>query len=424
MKFSSFDISKEMIDSLKSLKIFDPTQIQKEVIPKALRGKNIVGISDTGSGKTLAFLVPILERITNDDCLQAVIISPTRELATQLYDVCFKLAKIYNPHISVKKFIGGTSKSSSNINCHIAIGTPGRIHDLFIQENILRVDKTSAIVIDEADMVFEDNYLEQIDEIKSRINKDIQYMVFSATINENLAQFFKKYLKHTAVIDCSSKKGINPNISHVLLKSRFGRKDDVLLKLLKCFNPYTCLIFASNKKEVERLYYLISENGYKCGLLHGDLDARKRKRVVNDILNDKYQYIVASDIASRGLDLTMVTHIINYDLPRETVFYSHRSGRSGRYDACGISYVLYDEKDLHKISQIKSMGIEFDEYTIKNGELVKDVRRKYKKREEVVVGFSKKELKTAPNAKKKRKAKVAKIMKEQRKKNWRKKRWF
>ncbi len=422
MKFSSFDISNEMVEALKTLKVFDPTPIQKDVIPKALKGKNIVGVSDTGSGKTYAFLVPILENLTNDDCLQAVIISPTRELAKQLYDVCYKLASLYNPSIKVKRFIGGTSKSDTNVNCQIAIGTPGRIHDLFIQDNLLRIDKTSTIVIDEADMVFEDNYLEQIDEIKSRISNDIQYMVFSATISNNLAGFLKKYLTDTSVIDCSSEKGINPNIEHILLKARFGRKDDVLLKLLKSFNPYTCLVFASNKKDVERIYYLMSDNGYKCGMIHGDLDARKRKRIVNDMLNDKYQYIVASDIASRGLDLTMVTHIISYDLPKETVFYSHRSGRSGRYDAKGTSYVLYDEKDLNKISQIKSMGIDFKEYTIRNNELIEQPKRKFSKQEDkLVVGFTKKELKTAPNAKKKRKAKIAKMVKEQRRKNWRKK---
>lgn len=422
MKFSSFDLSKEMVDALKELKVFDPTQIQQDVIPKALKRKNIVGVSDTGSGKTYAFLVPVLESIVDENCLQAVIISPTRELAAQLYEVCLKLANLYNPNIKVKKFIGGTNKTDSSVNCHIAIGTPGRIHDLFIQENLLRVDKTRTIVIDEADMVFEDNYMEQIDEIKTRVNGEVQYMVFSATISKNLSMFLKKYLTDTAVIDCSSDRGINPNIEHILLKARFGRKDDVLLKLLKTFNPYTCLIFASNKKDVDRIYYLLSENGYKCGMIHGDLDARKRKRVVNDMLKDKYQYIVASDIASRGLDLTMVTHIISYDLPRETVFYSHRSGRSGRYDAKGVSYVIYDEKDMGKISQIKSTGIAFKEYSIKGDVLVEQVKRVFKNNpEEVKVNFTKRERKVAPNAKKKRKARIEAAKKEHRRKNWRKK---
>ncbi len=419
MKFSSYNISNEMINALEKLGVSVPTEIQNLVIPKALKKKNIIGVSDTGSGKTYAFLVPLLENIDIESSdVQVVIISPTRELATQLYKVCDELASLYNQQIKVKKYIGGSNKKVNTVEkCHIAIGTPGRIHDLFIQENTLRVDQTTTIVIDEADMVFENNYLQKIDEIKSKINNEVQYMVFSATISKNLSSFLKKYLTDTTVIDCSSTKGINQNIEHVLLKSKFGYKDDMLLKLLKTFNPYTCLIFASNKKEVERLYYFLNSNNYKCVMLHGSMDARKRKRVVNDILNDKVQYIVASDIASRGLDLKMVTHVINYDLPKDIVFYSHRSGRSGRYDATGTSFVIYDEKDLHKINQIKNMGIEFNEYVIAKGELKIKPKRKYKqKNDEVKVIFTKKDRRVAPNAKKKRKAKLEKMRKQQNRK--------
>ncbi len=405
MNFKSINISKEMIEALEKLKIFEMTDIQKEIIPIILKGKNVVGISDTGSGKTYAFLVPLLENIIVDNQdLQAVIISPTRELATQLFNVCTELVNLFCDKITVKKFVGGAEKSK-DINktdkCQIAIGTPGRIHDLFINENALRVKDTKMIVIDEADMVFEDNYMQQVDEIKDRV-EDVSYMIFSATINQNLSSFIKKYLKNTSVIDVSSDRGINPNIEHRLLKSKFGSKDRTLVNLLEIINPYACLIFASSKKEVERIFYLLSDNGFKCAIIHGDLDARKRARIIKDVLKDKYQYVVCSDIASRGLDLNVVTHVISYDLPRDLKFYAHRGGRSARYDNKGISYVIYDEKDLDKIGKIRSTGIEFSEYKIVNNEEVevkKQPRKFIKKQTSKII--TKKPKRVSPNYKKK-----------------------
>ncbi len=417
MKFSSYNLNEVIVLALKKLGIIDATPIQDQIIPLAIKGKNIIGISDTGSGKTYSFLIPIFENLNLDNNdLQAVIISPTRELASQLYNVCNELASLISDKIVVKKYIGGTNKSDSSTKCQIAIGTPGRIHDLFINENLLRVDKTKTIVIDEADMVFEDNYIEKIDQIKSKITNDIQYMVFSATISKNLSSFLKKYLKDTKVIDCSSERGINQNISHIMIKSKFDRKDEKLLQLLKTFNPYTCLIFASNKKDVERLYYFLNDNGYKVGMLHGDMQPRQRKRIVKEMLSDKYQYIIASDIASRGLDLKMVTHVISYDLPNEIIFYSHRSGRSGRYDAKGISYILYDENDLAKIAKIKEFGIEFEEYSIIKGELVEKKKHKFKNSNDVKLVITNKDRKVKPGYKKKRKIKLDELRKKARRK--------
>lgn len=412
MSFKSYNLSNEMTTALSSLGIKSPTTIQQEVIPLALKKKNIVGISNTGSGKTYAFLVPLLEDIdATSNHLQAVIISPTRELATQLYNVCSELVSKYNKNITVKKFIGGTSKTDKTSKCHIAIGTPGRIHDLFIGDSSLRVDQARTFIIDEADMVFEDNYLEQIDEIKQRLaGNDIHYMVFSATINSNLSSFLKKYLTDTKVIDCSGVKGISDNVENVLIKAKFEQKDDKLLQLLATFNPYTCLIFASLKTDVERLYYFLNENGYKVGMLHGSMSPRQRNRVVKDLMDDKYQYLVASDIASRGIDLTMVTHVISYDLPNELVFYSHRSGRTGRFDSTGFSYLLYDVNDLESINKIQSTGISFKECNIIKGELVEKKKRNFNKSEKLDVVITKKEKKVKPGYKKKQaeKFKVAK----------------
>lgn len=404
MSFKSFNLTEKMVDSLEQLGVKSPTQIQQLVIPLALKNKNIVGISNTGSGKTYAFVVPLLEKINDKSTnLQVVIISPTRELATQLYNVCEELVKIYNPDIKVKKFIGGTNKTDTSSKCHIAIGTPGRIHDLFIQDSSLRVDQASTLIIDEADMVFEDNYLEKIDEIKSRISAtDVQFMVFSATINQNLSSFLKKYLTDTKVIDCSGVKGISDNVEHGLIKAKFEQKDHKLLQLLSTFNPYTCLIFASHKTDVERLYYFLNENGYKVGMLHGSMQPRQRKRVVKDMLDDKYQYLVVSDIVSRGMDLKMVTHVISYDLPSELVFYSHRSGRTGRFDSTGYSYLLYDVNDLENINKIQSTGITFKEYNIVKGELVERKQRNYSKNNgSVDVIITKKEKRVKPGYKKK-----------------------
>ncbi|MFV0499155.1 MAG: DEAD/DEAH box helicase [Bacilli bacterium] len=414
MKFNSCNLSQKMLDTLNDLKIIEMTKIQEEVIPLALKNKNVVGISDTGSGKTYAFLIPIIEKIdVNIKEVQAVIISPTRELATQLYYVCLELVNNYNSEIKVGKFVGGSDKKTSKLTSQIVIGTPGRLHDLFIKENLLRIDQTRTLVIDEADMVFEDNYIHSIDEIKGKLTKnDILYMVFSATINSNLSSFLKKYLKNTKIIDCSTVKGINSNVMHILIKSKYDRKDQKLLEILQSINPYTCLIFASKKTEVDRLYNLLSNYGYKVGMIHGNMQPRQRNRVMKDMLNDRYQYLVASDIASRGIDLEMVTHVISYDLPSELIFYSHRSGRTGRFNSNGISILLYDEKDLVSINKIQKTGIDFKYYHIIKNELVEKKEFFFKKNKKGLdVIITNKERKVKPGYKKKQKDKFDKAKK-------------
>lgn len=422
MRFSDYPLKKSLIDALEKINFYQPTKVQSLVIPKVLKGESVIVQSATGSGKTHAFLIPILEKIDlNSRDTQALIISPTRELATQLYEVTCKLVDYYNPEINVTLAIGGVDRESeikrlSGKNSQIVIGTIGRLNDLVIESNILKVHNAKYVVIDEADMVFDQKELIEVDKIMGKIQDNPSFLVFSATIPTALRNFLRKYLANLEPIILEEKALTSQNIKHIMVTCKATSKKTVLKSLLNIINPYLVLIFCNTKETVEEIAMYLAEEGFKVGKIHGDLDDRIRKQTLKRISNLEYKYVVASDIAARGIDIQGVSHIINYDLPTDIEFYIHRCGRTGRFDQNGIAYSLYAYDDDEYVKKLVEKKLVVEYQKIENGTLVaakKPVKRITKKQsyEEELHAKIKLPKKVKPGYKKKLKEEIDKLVK-------------
>lgn len=425
--FNSFKLNERNKAFIEYNGFTEPTPVQAKVLPKALKGKDIIGISATGTGKTHAFLLPILEMIdTNSDTVQAVITAPTRELALQIYKRLVPITDI-DSKVRIKLITGGMEKSkmiySLKNQPHIVIGTPGRIKDLFLTETVLRVDTARIFVIDEADMTLEFGFLDDIDAICGRMSDDLQMMVFSATIPESLQPFLKKYLKSPEIIKVDEIHALSPKIEHVLIPCKHLSYGETLLNMIDGFLPYVCLIFANTRKEASEIAQLLKDNGKEVIELHGGLQPRQRKIAMRQLADNEHSYIVCSDIAARGIDIDAVSHVISLGLPSELEYYIHRAGRCGRAGREGTCYLLYKDSDVKNIEVLQKQGIHFVSKTYKNGEWKenKAFNEKPKKiskndllEKQIAHSITKKKEKVKPGYKKKRKEQVEKIKRQQR----------
>jgi len=383
------------------------TEIQSLVIPKALSNKNIVGCSQTGTGKTHAFLIPIFEKLNEDlKDVQVVILSPTRELADQIYRNATHMAKFSQKQIDIRKYVGGTDRDKEvsrleKSQPQIVIGTPGKIKDLAIDKNKLNVFKAKTFIIDEADMALEIGFLEDIDKVAGSMKEEVQMMVFSATIPESLRPFLRKYITAPEEIYIKPRELSSLNIEHTFINIKSDEKINTLNKVIQVINPYIGLIFCNKKETVDEIASHLFAKGYKVGKLHGSISPRERKQVMRKINTLEYQYVVVSDIASRGIDIDGVSHVINYELPQDMEFYIHRTGRTGRAAYTGEAITLYTPKDDRYLDFLEGKGIKIIYKEVKNGELVirKD-RKERQKREKVTAGFDKFKLNVKKNDKK------------------------
>lgn len=424
-KYSDYQFNEATRKFIEINNFVNPTQIQKEVIPQAMKGRDIIGISATGTGKTHSFLIPILERINVEDTsVQAVISAPTRELALQLYTRALSMSKAL-PGLRIKLITGGIDKQRMSeqlkVQPHIVIGTPGRMKDLFLNEQSLRLDTASILVVDEADMTLEFGFLEDIDAICSRMSKKLQMMTFSATIPEGLKPFLKKYMNNPVHVQIKEDLKFKPKIEHILVPCKHLSYEEKLLQVLKGFTPYVCLIFANTRSECSSVAKCLRENGYGVVELHGDLSSRARKSAMKSLVNLKESYVVASDVAARGIDIDGVSHVISLGFPNELDFYIHRSGRTGRAGKDGVCISLYKKEDEPSIRQLMVKGIGFKHKSIVNGEfkeLAPIFEKKRAKKEdplekEIAKMVSKKKNKVKPGYKKKRKEEVARLKRKQ-----------
>jgi len=271
----------------------------------------------------------------------------------------------------------------------IVIGTPGKIKDLAVRENVLNIYKANVFVLDEADMALEIGFLEDIDTIAGLMDDDLQMMVFSATIPEKLKPFLRKYMNQPEEIYIKPRELSSLNIEHVFLPMKSKNRDEVLLGLLKVLNPYVGIIFCNKKEKVDELTALLYGKGFKVAKIHGGISPRERKKVMERVNKAEFQYIVASDIASRGIDIDGVSHVINYDLPKDMEFYIHRSGRTGRANYTGQAISLYSPYDDAYIDFLEGKGINIIYKEVKNNELVERRERKERsKRDLVHAGFN------------------------------------
>ena len=363
-------------NALKALKFQTFTEIQEKIIPYAIKGRDVIGASETGSGKSHAFLLPIFENLDEDkQHVQAVIVTPTRELANQIEKFAREIAEHAKKHIDIRSYKGGTDRDKEIARLkkkqpQIVIGTPGKIFDLMVKENVLNIHPARTVVIDETDMALDRGFMEEIEAIVSTVRSDAQLMVFSATIPKHLEHFIQKSMKHPHKVILDKKRLKNLDLDHYFIRTTEEDRRTTLEKLLTKLNPYLAIIFTNTKEDAATLSSHLRGLGYKVTALHGDLKPRERKQVLRDIDKLHVQYVVASDMASRGIDIKGVSHIINYDFPRDMTFYIHRSGRSGRMGMSGEVYTLYTKKNQDAFDFLMKEEVSFEFLTFRKGELV------------------------------------------------------
>lgn len=355
-----------------------------------MAGRSVVGQSATGSGKTHAFLLPIFSKINPEDqTVQAVITTPSRELAYQIYNAAKQLNK-YAPHpLTIHNYVGGTDKQHqvdqlSRKQPQLVIGTPGRVLDL-IKSQALDIHTAKMFVVDEADMTLDMGFLHEVDQIASHFPDDLQMMVFSATIPQKLRPFLKKYMENPVVEEIPTEAVINPDVDNWLMSTKGQDRNQLIYRLLTLGEPYLALVFANTKERAVELTQYLENQGLKVAMIHGGLEARRRKRTMRQIRDLEYQYVVATDLAARGIDIDGVSLVINDDLPTDLEYFVHRVGRTGRNGMKGTAITLYEPAEDDLIAKLEERGVKFVPKELKNSQLVtthdRNRRKHYKRRQ-------------------------------------------
>ena len=389
MKFNAFNLNSDLVEILAKKGYVEATEVQQIVIPKALRYENIIVRSETGTGKTHSFLIPIFNQVVINKKLQAIILSPSRELARQIYAFAIEIANSEKyRQLSIKLFVSGEDnlkdiKSFSN-GCEILIATPGKLKGL-LKETEISYDDLKTIVLDEADMLLDEGFFDTIDGILEAINREIQIEVYSATISKKVELFLKKYISPDYVLTNNEQNYTAKTVTHYFINTKHQDKKQLLLNFIENMKPYFLLVFASTKKEVDELYNFLNSNKIKSGIISGALEARERKSMIRRIKNDEFRVVVCSDLASRGLDIENVSDVLSVDLPNNLEYYYHRAGRTGRNYKTGQSYVFYDYDSLDLPNKLIKQGLEVKYLKFANGEFVEDkAPNKEKKHKKVV----------------------------------------
>lgn len=385
--FERFKLQSYMIEAVEALGFDKPTEIQERVIPAVLKGTSLIGQSQTGTGKTHAYLLPLMNKLdSTKEEVQAIIAAPTRELANQIYKEALKIAEHFPEEspLVVRCYIGGTDKQRTidklKTQPHLVIGTPGRIKDL-VADQALRVFTADTLVVDEADLMLDMGFIEDVDKFASKMAQHIQMLLFSATIPEKLKPFMKKYMNNPKHVQVDPKQAAAVKIEHILVPLRHRNKTQLLHDLVVKYNPYLAIIFTNTKKMADTVADALIEKGLKVGRIHGDLSPRDRKKMMKQINDLEYQYIVATDLAARGIDIEGVSHIINYELPSDLDFYIHRTGRTARAGYSGVAATIYEVSDEDALNRLEKLGITFHDSDIVNGDWVEiDARNKRKQR--------------------------------------------
>ena len=373
MKFTEFKFKDYIQEALRDLNFVEATPVQEKLIPVVLSGRDLVGESKTGSGKTHTFLLPIFQMLDEEaDSVEAVITAPSRELAAQIYQAARQLARFSEKEIRVANYVGGTDKARQigkleSSQPHIVIGTPGRIYDL-VESGDLAIHKAKTFVVDEADMTLDMGFLATVDKIAGRLPKDLQFLVFSATIPQKLQPFLKKYLSNPVIEQIKTKTVIADTIENWLLSTKGRDKNAQIYQISQLLQPYLAMIFVNTKTRADELHSYLTAQGLKVAKIHGDIAPRERKRIMNQVKNLDFEYIVATDLAARGIDIEGVSHVINDAIPQDLSFFVHRVGRTGRNGLRGTAITLYQPSDDSDIRELEKMGIKFIPKMIKDDE--------------------------------------------------------
>lgn len=364
LKFNSLNISPNILKAIEEMNYETMMDIQSAVIPLILEGNDIIGQAKTGTGKTAAFGIPLIEMSQEqNEGIAHLIITPTRELAIQIKNELEKIAKYTKVKIGL--IIGGqdyrTERNMLKQNPSIIVGTPGRIVDE-INNKKLNLEHLKSITLDEADEMLSFGFKDELEKIIQSIPNNRQSFLFSATIPTNVKKIADQLLKNPKEVFISSGLETTENVDQYAIFSSDKNKFKILIKLLLKLNPEKAIIFGRTKRRAEELSAALNQNGFKVRAIHGDLTQKERNNVMNNFRANQFKFLVATDVAARGLDITGVDTIFNFDLPQEIEYYVHRIGRTGRALNRGKSYTFLQKCEyphLELIMKKTKSNIEF-----------------------------------------------------------------
>ncbi len=360
MSFADLGLSEELLRAVDESGYSDPTPIQRGAIPSVLMGKDLVGIAQTGTGKTAAFVLPMIDILGHGRSRarmpRSLILEPTRELAAQVAENFEKYGKYHK--LSMALLIGGVQMGDQvkalEKGVDVLIATPGRLMDLFSRGKILLTD-CNLLVIDEADRMLDMGFIPDIEEICSRLPKQRQTLLFSATMPPPIQKLAAKFLADPKTIEVARPATANTNIEQRLVEVRSDKKREALRDILRHEEVKNAIIFCNRKTTVRELATSLKRSGFAVGQIQGDMDQADRIAEFDRFKRDEINMLVASDVAARGLDVKGVSHVVNFDVPWQPDDYVHRIGRTGRAGAKGIAITLATRDDAEAVAQIEKL---------------------------------------------------------------------
>jgi ATP-dependent RNA helicase DeaD len=370
MKFSEMKISDGISKALEEMKLQEAFPIQETTIPPIMEGKDVIGKAESGSGKTLAFAIPIVEKVTYPKNIQALVLTPTRELAEQVCKEIQKISKYMKTRaIAVYggKSIEMQARAFGQVN--VVVATPGRLMD-HIRRNNIDLRHVNTLVLDEADRMLDMGFIDDIKFILRYIPRERQTLLFSATFSDDIRRIISNYMKDPILIELNKEKPSVKTVKQLAYIVKENEKLQCLDYILNHEKPQLALIFCSMKIKSDRLHRELSRF-YNIGVIHGDLNQNQRERVLADFKNRRIIYLIATDVAARGIDVKDISHVINYDMPNDIETYLHRIGRTARAGASGksITFVTPEEiPDLLRIENFVKVKIEKQKFS--NGEVL------------------------------------------------------
>lgn len=377
----------EIVEALTSLRYYHPTLVQEEVIPLALNNKDIIVESQTGSGKTIAFGIPLVEQAEwEENKPQALILVPTRELAIQVKNDIMNVGRL--KRIKVTAVFGKapfkTQKSELSQKSHIVVGTPGRVLE-HLKEGTLDVSKMKHLVLDEADEMLNMGFIDQVEDVINYLPKERQTMLFSATMSPQVNHLTSFYMKaDREMVKIAQTEENIPNILHSFVRVDEKYKTKELLSLLIVENPDACIIFCNTQDEVDSVVNSLYKENLPVDKIHGGMEQKDRLAVMDDFRTGRLRYLVATDVAARGIDIDNITHVINYDVPFEKESYTHRTGRTARAGKTGLALTMVTEKDQRRWAEISEYAfndrLQVSEVIVPNKRAVDRARDEFDKK--------------------------------------------
>ncbi|MDR0407651.1 MAG: DEAD/DEAH box helicase [Campylobacteraceae bacterium] len=366
--FEDFGLHEQVLRAVKEAGFREPSPIQQEIIPLIIKGRDVVGQAQTGTGKTAAFSLPSISMINpNEKKIQVLVITPTRELATQISDEMYMFGRFRNIHTVT--VYGGSSYSKQlkliDQGANIVVATPGRLLDL-LKNNRIYGFEPQIVILDEADEMLDMGFLEDIEAIFARLPKNRQTMLLSATMPEPIKALAKKILNNPAFVSVTPQNATtNTDIEQHYYIIEEHERDDAIIRLLDATDPKKAIIFCRTKKEVDRLSTRLVAAGYASKGLHGDMEQPQREEVIKSFRNGAIDTLIATDVAARGLNVKEISHVFNYHIPFDPESYVHRIGRTARAGQKGTAITLVTPMEYHSMQKIaKTVGTKLEQKQI------------------------------------------------------------